>query len=331
VTPLLRIGVAGVGSLGRHHARVLAGLEGVRASGVFDVRAERAAEVATEFGVPASPSLDALIDGSDAVVVAVPTAAHREVAAVALDAGRHVLVEKPMTATLAEADDLIVRARDRGLVLQVGHIERFNPAVEAALPLAAGARFIETHRLGVFTARSLDVDVVLDLMIHDLQIAQSIVGRPVAEVRAAGVAVLTDRIDIANARIAFEGGCVANLTASRVSADKVRKFRVFAPAHYVSIDMGTQEIGAVRLVPGPDGRPAIVPAAVPVAREEPLRRELAAFAAACRGDGPARVGGAEGRAALALALDVVAAIGQHQDFAATPPGDGVRRREGAAG
>ena len=312
MTAALAVGVAGVGSLGRHHARVLAGLDGVRPAGVYDVRPERAAEVAAEFGVPAAASLEALIEASDALVVAAPTVAHREVAAAALDAGRHVLVEKPMTATLEEADDLIARAARRGVVLQVGHIERFNPAVEAALPLAAGARFIETHRLGVFTARSLDVDVVLDLMIHDLQIAQAIVGRPVAEVRAAGVAVLTPRIDIANARIAFAGGCVANLTASRVSADKVRKFRVFAPAHYVSIDMGTQEIGAVRLLPGPDGKPAIVPASVAVAREEPLRRELAGFAAACRGASAPLVSGADGRAALALALDVVAAIAEHQ-------------------
>ncbi len=308
----LAVGVAGVGSLGRHHARVLAGLEGVRAAAVYDARPERAAEVAAEFGIPAVASLGELIASCDAIVVAAPTVAHREVAAAALDAGRHVLVEKPMTATLEEADDLIARAAGHGVVLQVGHIERFNPAVEAALPLAAGARFIETHRLGVFTARSLDVDVVLDLMIHDLQIAQAIVGRPVVEVRAAGVAVLTPRIDIANARIAFDGGCVANLTASRVSAEKVRKFRVFAPAHYVSIDMGTQEIGAVRLSPGPDGRPSIVPASVPVTREEPLRRELAAFASACRGGAPPLVTGSEGRAALALALDVVAAIAEHQ-------------------
>jgi len=288
----------------------------VRAAGVYDVRPERAAEVAAEFGIPAAPTLEALIDSCEAVVVATPTVAHRDTAAAALDAGRHVLVEKPMTATLEEADDLIARAARRGVVLQVGHIERFNPAVEAALPLAAGARFIETHRLGVFTARSLDVDVVLDLMIHDLQIAQAIVARPVAEVRAAGVAVLTPRIDIANARIAFEGGCVANLTASRVSVDKVRKFRVFAPEHYVSIDMGTQEIGAVRLLPGPDGKPAIVPASIAVAKEEPLRRELASFAAACRGAAPL-VSGSEGRAALALALDVRAAIEQHQRTAAT--------------
>jgi predicted dehydrogenase len=312
VSTALAVGVAGVGSLGRHHARVLTALPGVSVSGVFDVRPERAAEVGEEFGIPIAASLADLIASARAVVVATPTIAHRDVAAAALDAGRHVLVEKPMTATLEEADDLIARAARRGLVLQVGHIERFNPAVEAAMPLVAEARFIETHRLGVFTARSLDVDVVLDLMIHDLQIAQAIVRRPVSEVRAAGVAVLTPRIDIANARIAFEGGCVANLTASRVSAEKVRKFRVFGPSHYVSIDMGAQEIAAVRLLPGPDGMPVIVPAAIAVAKGEPLQRELEAFLAACLGGPPPLVSGAEGRSALALALDVRAAIESHQ-------------------
>jgi predicted dehydrogenase len=301
-----------VGSLGRHHARVLASLAGVSVSGVYDTRGERSAEVAAEFGVPIRGSMEALVEASDAVVIAVPTIAHRDAAILAVEAGRHVLVEKPMAATLAEADEMVARAKERRVVLQVGHIERFNPAVEAAMPLARGARFIETHRLGVFTPRSLDVDVVLDLMIHDLQIAQSIVGRPVAEVRAAGVAVLTPRIDIANARIAFEGGCVANLTASRVSAERIRKFRVFGPAHYVSIDMGSQEIGAVRLLPGEDGKPAIVPARIAVEKEEPLRRELVSFAEACRGRHPPLVSGDEGRAALALALEIVGAIEQHQ-------------------
>jgi predicted dehydrogenase len=308
----LRIGVAGVGSLGRHHARVLATLPGVAVSGIFDTRPERSAEVSAEFGLPSAESMAALVEASDAVVIAVPTVAHHDAAIAALDAGRHVLVEKPMAATLAEADALVERARERRVVLQVGHIERFNPAVEAAMPLARGARFIETHRLGVFTPRSLDVDVVLDLMIHDLQIAQAIVARPVSEVRAAGVAVLTRRIDIANARIAFEGGCVANLTASRVSAERIRKFRVFGPAHYVSIDMGSQEIGAVRLMPGADGKPAIVPASIAIEKEEPLRRELASFVEACRGDHPPLVSGEEGRSALALALEIVSAIEEHQ-------------------
>ena len=308
----LRIGVAGVGSLGRHHARVASGLEGAVVSGVYDSDPGRRDAVAKEFSLPARRSLEELLEGCDAVVVATPTVSHREVGAAALAAGRHVLMEKPIATSLEEADDLIRAAERAGVVLQVGHIERFNPAVEAALPHAVGARFIETHRLGVFTPRSLDVDVVLDLMIHDLQIAQAIVRRPVAEVRAAGVAVLTPKIDIANARIAFEGGCVANLTASRVSAEKVRKFRVFGPARYVSIDMGSQEISAAALVPGPDGKPAIVPAKIEVNREEPLRRELEGFARACRGEGAPLVSGRDGRDALELALAVRDAISEHQ-------------------
>ena len=311
MSTLPAVGVVGVGSLGRHHARILSGLPGIPAVRLFDENPERAAEVSAEFGVPGSASIADLFAAVEAVVVATPTATHHAIAAAALEAGKHVLVEKPMTASLEEADDLMALAARKGRVLQVGHIERFNPAVEAALPLASGARFIETHRLGVFTARSLDVDVVLDLMIHDLQIAQAIVGRPVVEVRAAGVAVLTPKIDIANARIAFAGGCVANLTASRVSAEKTRKFRVFGPSRYVSIDMGTQEIGAVRLSPGPDGRPTIVPERIVVSKEEPLKRELEGFLAAC-GGGPVRVSGEQGRAALALALDVRAAIDEHQ-------------------
>ncbi len=310
--PAFRIGVAGVGSLGRHHARVASALEGAVVSGVYDSDFARRDAVAGEFGLPASRSLEELLDVSDAIVVSTPTISHRDVAGAALAAGRHVLVEKPIASTLTEADDLIRAASRARVVLQVGHIERFNPAVEAALPLASGARFIETHRLAVFTPRSLDVDVVLDLMIHDLQIAQTVVGRPVVEVRAAGVAVLTPKIDIANARIAFEGGCVANLTASRVSADKVRKFRVFGPSRYVSIDMGSQEISAAALVPGPGGKPVIVPSKIEVVHEEPLRRELAGFVRACRGSGPPLVSGRDGREALALALEVRDAIAEHQ-------------------
>ncbi|MGH9441218.1 MAG: Gfo/Idh/MocA family oxidoreductase [Thermoanaerobaculia bacterium] len=307
----LRIGVAGVGSLGRHHARVASALEGAVVSGIHDADPARRDAVAAEFSLTTSRSLDELIEASDAIIVATPTVSHHDVAVAALAGGCHVLVEKPITASLLEADDLIRAAESAGVALQVGHIERFNPAVEAAIPLAAGARFIETHRLGVFTPRSLDVDVVLDLMIHDLQIAQAVVGRRVIEVRAAGVAVLTSKIDIANARIAFEGGCVANLTASRVSAEKVRKFRVFGRSRYVSIDMGSQEISAAALVPGPDGRPAIVPSKIDVPHEEPLRRELEGFVRACRGQ-PPLVSGRQGREALALALAVRDAIDEHQ-------------------
>jgi predicted dehydrogenase len=312
VTPGLALGVVGIGSLGRHHARVASSLPGVRVAGVHDVRPSRAQEVAREFGLEASGSLAELVDRSDALIVATPTASHREVAMEALARGKHVLVEKPLAATLAEADDLVREAERRGVVLQVGHIERFNPAVEAGLALASGARFLEAHRLSVFTARSLDIDVVLDLMIHDLQLAQAIVGRPVREVRAAGVAVLTRRIDIANARIEFEGGCVANLTASRVSQDRVRKFRIFSSARYLSLDLAAQTITAAALERAPDGRPRIAPLDLAVESEEPLRREISGFVEACRGGAPPKVSGRDGREALGLALAVREAVEEHQ-------------------
>ncbi len=279
--------------------------------GVCDHHPGRAEEVAREFSLPVLPDLEAVAAQTDAVVVATPTAAHAEVAGFFLDRGVHVLVEKPIAATLGEADDLLLRARRAGRVLQVGHVERYNPAIEAALRLVASPRFIEVHRLGVFTARSLDVDVVLDLMIHDLQIVSVLVGRPAREIRAAGVAVLTGKLDIANARIAFEGGCVANLTASRVSAEKVRKCRVFAPSIYVSVDMQTQSVSAYRLL-SENGRPEIIPVRVPVSREEPLARELADFRrAVCDGTQPL-VSGEDGRDALALAEQVVEAVEEHR-------------------
>jgi predicted dehydrogenase len=236
---------------------------------------------------------------------------HAEVSRFFLDRGLHVLVEKPMTASLDEADDLVARARRAGRVLQVGHVERYNPAIEAALSLVASPRFIEVHRLGVFTARSLDVDVVLDLMIHDLQIVSALVGRPVREIHAAGVPVLTPKLDIANARLEFDGGCVANLTASRVSAQKVRKCRVFAPSIYVSVDMQAQSVSAVRLV-REGGRSEIVPVPVPVSREEPLARELADFRRAVGDGARPLVSGEDGRSALALAERVVSAVESHR-------------------
>lgn len=309
----IRLGVAGVGSLGRHHARVAALLPEVEASGIFDSDAARAREVAGEFHLPVCRNLEELIEKSDALIVATPTVTHRGIAAAALSAGRHVLVEKPITATLAEADELVGLAHRQGVVLQVGHIERFNPAIDAALPYVREARFIEAHRLSVFTARSLDVDVVLDLMIHDIQIAQAFAGRAVRDVRAVGVAVLTPKIDIANARIEFEGGCVANLTASRVSADKIRKFRVFSRASYVSIDMTSQEISAALLELGVGGTPAIVPLSLAVVREEPLVREVAGFIKACRTGSTPLVSGEDGREALALALAVRQAVEAHQE------------------
>jgi predicted dehydrogenase len=307
----VRLAVVGVGHLGRHHARVAASLAGIRVVGVHDHHPGRAEEVAREFELPTLPDLEAVAREADAVVVATPTVSHAEVAGFFLDSGLHVLVEKPIASSLAQADDLVLRARRANRVLQVGHVERYNPAIEAALGLVHSPRFIEVHRLGVFTARSLDVDVVLDLMIHDLQIVSVLVGRPVAEIRAAGVPVLTEKLDIANARLAFEGGCVANLTASRVSAEKVRKCRVFAPALYVSIDMQAQSVSAVRLAR--DGaRAELAPVPVAVLREEPLLRELADFRRAVAEGSRPLVTGEDGRDALALAEQVVKAVGDHR-------------------
>ena len=307
----LRLAVVGVGHLGRHHARVASSLAGFRVVGVHDHHPGRAAEVAGEFSLPVLAGLDEVAREAEAVVVATPTVSHADVSRFFLDRGLHVLVEKPITASLAEADDLVARARKAGRVLQVGHVERYNPAIEAALSLAVSPRFIEVHRLGVFTARSLDVDVVLDLMIHDLQIVSAFVGRPVREIRAAGVPVLTPKLDIANARLEFEGGCVANLTASRVSAEKVRKCRIFAPSIYVSIDMQAQSVSAVRLV-REGGRAEMHPVPVPVSREEPLARELADFRRAVVDGTRPLVSGEDGRDTLALAERVVAAVESHR-------------------
>ncbi|HVE64970.1 MAG TPA: Gfo/Idh/MocA family oxidoreductase [Thermoanaerobaculia bacterium] len=307
----VRLAVVGVGHLGRHHARVGASLAGIRVVGIHDHHPGRAEEVSREFSIPVLPDLAAVADEAEAVVVATPTASHSEVAGFFLDRGLHVLVEKPIASDLSQADDLVARARRADRVLQVGHVERYNPAIEAALELVRSPGFVEVHRLGVFTARSLDVDVVLDLMIHDLQIVSALVGRPAVEVRAAGVPVLTDKLDIANARIAFEGGCVANLTASRVSAEKVRKLRVFAPSLYVSVDMQAQSVSAVRLA-RESGRPELAPVVVPVSREEPLSRELADFRRAVAEGSRPLVTGEDGRDALALAEEVVRAVGEHR-------------------
>jgi predicted dehydrogenase len=310
VTPPVRLAVVGVGHLGRHHARVAATLPGVDLVGVCDHHDGRADEVAREFGVRILPDLQAVAGEAEAAIVATPTVTHAEIAAALLERGLDVLVEKPITATLAEADELVALARAKGRVLAVGHIERYNPAVEAALGMVRSPAFIEVDRLGVFTRRSLDVDVVLDLMIHDLQIAQALAGAPTEEVRAAGLAVLTPLLDIANARIVFRGGCVANLTASRVSAKKVRKLRIFAPALYVSVDMQARTVSAFRL--SQDAEPKIQTEEVTIPQEEPLAREIADFAVAVRRRSRPLVDGETGRAALALASEVLDAVTRHR-------------------
>jgi predicted dehydrogenase len=298
---VLRAGVIGVGALGRHHARVWAALPGARLVGVHDTDAGRAEGAAAEHGARAFGDVDSLLAEVDAVSVAVPTADHHAVARRALDQGRDVLLEKPMTATLAEADDLIALAASRGAVLQVGHIERFNPATGALLSCGRGARFVEVHRLGSFSPRSLDVDVVLDLMIHDLDIVLELDGSAPVQIEAVGVPVLTPRVDIANARLRFASGLIANLTASRVSVEKVRKFRVFAPRTYVSADFTARLAQVYRLEADEGGRPRIGSQTQGAPDQEPLRLQLAAFARAVRDRSRPEVPGEEGRRALALA------------------------------
>ena len=305
----LRVAVIGVGHLGRHHARILSSLPGAELVGVVDKIQARADAVAQAVGRDANarPLTDYrdLLGQVDAVTVAVPTALHHEIALPFLAAGIPVLVEKPMARSLAEADAMIDAAAKADALLAVGHTERFNPAVEAARPLLTDPRFIEVHRLGTFPERSLDIDVVLDLMIHDLDVVLSLVASPIEAIDAVGVPVLTGRVDIANARLRFRNGCIANLTASRISRDRVRKIRFFQPAAYLSIDYAAQKLELWRLVQGNGAAPAIQGGEVEVAHEEPLKRELADFVAAVASRRAPAVTGEDGRRALVLADAIV--------------------------
>jgi predicted dehydrogenase len=304
VSPL-RVGVVGVGHLGRHHARVFASLPGVRLVGVADTHSGRAAEVAQARGTQAFADAAGLAGLVDAVSIAVPTESHASVALPLIERGVHVLVEKPLTRSLDEADRMLAAARAAGVVLAVGHIEHFNPAVEAARPYIREPGFIEVHRLGTFPERSLDIDVVFDLMIHDLGLVLDVVPGEVVAIEAVGVPVLTPRVDIANARLTFASGCIANVTASRISREQVRKIRFFQRSMYLSIDCKAQEVEAWRLVPQDGSMPRIDGGKLPVQREEPLKRELEDFVASVRQGREPGVGGEKGRAALALATEVV--------------------------
>lgn len=307
----LRVAVIGVGHLGRHHARILSALPGATLVGVVDVNRARAEEIAAGANTRAVVHGDDLLGAVDAVTVAVPTERHLEVALPFLRAGISVLVEKPMARSLAEADDMIAAARASGAALAVGHTERFNPAVEAARPLLRDPRFIEVHRLGTFPDRSLDIDVVFDLMIHDLDVVLSLVRAEVESIEAVGVPVLTPRIDIANVRLRFANGCIANLTASRISRDRVRKIRFFQPAGYLSIDYAAQKVETWRLVKGEGPMPTIDGGELPVVNEEPLKRELADFLDAVASRRPPLVDGAQGRHALELATRIVEKMASH--------------------
>lgn len=300
----LRVAVIGVGHHGRNHARILASLPGVELVAVVDTNKPRAEELAVANRTRGITDYRELFGGVDAVTVATPTELHAEIGTAFLRAGVPALVEKPLARSVAEADALIEAAAAAGTVLAVGHTERFNPAVEAARPTLADPRFIEVHRLGTFPERSLDIDVVFDLMIHDLDVVLSIVPSPVQSVEAVGVPVLTPRVDIANARIKFANGCIANITASRISRDRVRKIRFFQPSAYLSIDYAQQKVEVWRLEKGSGAMPAIVGGEIPVAAEEPLRRELTDFVAAVAGRRAPLVTGADGRRALTLAQQV---------------------------
>jgi len=306
--PEIPVVVVGVGHLGRHHLRLAATLPGWRCTGAFDTDTERCGELCAAHGVPALGSLTEAVERGAAAIVATPTVTHGDIVRPFLEAGRHVLVEKPIASSVAEAESLVEAAARHGVVLGVGHVEFYNPAVQAVLALAPRPRYIETQRLSPFTRRSLDIDVVLDLMVHDLQIAQALCGgQAIAEVRAAGVPVLSDRTDLANVRLQFANGTVANLTASRVSSERVRKLRIFATDEYFSVDYAEQSVHAVRLRRGAE--PEIEPLAVPVTPCEPLAAEHLAFQAACRGEPGPFVDGTAGAAALAAAVAVVEAIG----------------------
>ena len=305
----LRVAVIGVGHLGKHHARILSSLPGVELVAVVDTNQARAAEIAAANRTRAVFDYREITGQVDAVTIAVPTEVHRDVALALLRAGVPVLVEKPIARTLAEADEMIEAAADAGVVLAVGQTERFNPALSAARPLISDPRFIEVHRLGTFPERSLDIDVVFDLMIHDLDVVLSLVDSDVESLEAVGVPVITSRVDIANARLRFANGCIVNLTASRISRDRVRKIRFFQPSAYVSIDYATQKVEVYRLVKGDKPTAGIEGGEIDVPNEEPLKRELADFVEAIATKRAPRVTGEAGRRALSLAQAIVDKMG----------------------
>ena len=338
----IRVAVVGAGAFGRHHLRVYRELENelqtAQLVAVVDAAEPIREAAARDYGIPAFASVEALLASgirADAASVCVPTEFHAAAAAPLLAAGLDVLVEKPFARTLREADELIALAARHGRLIQVGHLERFNPAVEAVRALLTRPMFFESHRLSIFTPRSLDVDVVLDLMIHDLDIVLSLVGSPVREVRAVGLPVLSRTVDISNVRLEFENGCVANFTASRVSTERVRKLRFFQPHQYLSLDFARQDLLLIDVTaaaglsptelealiakhskPAAPGEPQHPTAGLSLSKiavppGEPLRLELASFLQAVRTHTAPRVTAEAGRAALSLALDINEAIRTH--------------------
>ncbi|RPI26340.1 MAG: gfo/Idh/MocA family oxidoreductase [Acidobacteria bacterium] len=311
VTSPLKVAVIGVGALGVHHARIHDQLPETQLVAVVDILPDRAREVAAKYRCEAYTDFREVLGKVEAVSLAVPTEQHARIGAECLKAGLHVMVEKPIASTIGQADELLRAAADRHRVLRVGQSERFNPALRAIFPYLTQPLFFEAHRLGVFVPRSLDIDVVLDLMIHDLDLVLRLSRSRVREIRAVGIPVLTPRIDIANARLEFENGCVANITASRVSREKVRKFRFFQPNDYISLDFFKQEVEMYSLVEASPGK-RVEERALPISKGEPLKLEIEAFVRSVRGksdpaDDFSACSGEQGREALELALKILEA------------------------
>jgi len=304
----VRIGVVGIGHLGGYHLQKYQNMPGCRIAGVVDTVPERTRQAADLYGCRAVADCETLAGMVDAVSIAVPTGAHHKVASVFLKAGVDVLLEKPIAATLVEADDLIALADAKGLIFQIGFIERFNPAVAALHSVIEQPLFIESHRLHPFFERGTDVDVILDLMVHDLDIIIHFVRSPVKTIDAVGVSVLSDKVDIANVRLTFESGCVANITASRVTGKVLQKIRFFGVEGYHSVDYRKRELVSLGRRQGADGRPAIAENHVEVKKQDPLEEEIRSFISAVQRRTPSLVSGREGRAALELALRITEAI-----------------------
>jgi predicted dehydrogenase len=302
-----RVAVAGAGAFGKNHLRVIHQSEHAELAGVYDLDARHAAQVAEPYGCRVFASLDELAQNADAAVVATPTVTHSEVGCQLMEAGLDVMVEKPIAHTPQAGRALVEAAARRGRILQVGHLERFNPAVVALGAAIGKPLFFEIHRLSEFSPRCLDVDVVLDLMIHDVDIILALTGERPEEIRAAGIRILSEKVDIANVRIQFPSGCIANLTASRVSTERVRKLRLFQPHEYISLDYGRQDAVRFRVKPPM----AIDFAPLPVTKDEPLRLELEGFFESVTTRQPARVTGEQGLAALEVAFEILAKIDEH--------------------
>ncbi|HTS50735.1 MAG TPA: Gfo/Idh/MocA family oxidoreductase [Bryobacteraceae bacterium] len=306
----IRVAVVGAGVFGRHHLRILSLSQNAQLAGVLDVDPGRASAAATEYKCPAFATLDELAGQADAAMVAVPTSTHSQVGCALLEHGLDVLVEKPIAADRASAERLVETAARRERILQVGHLEHYNPAVVALKKVVHLPLFFEIHRLSLPGPRSLDVDVVLDLMIHDLDIVLDLVGAMPEEIQAAGISVLSDKADIANVRLAFPGGCIANLTASRVSTERVRKLRLFQPHQYISLDYQKQEAAAFTV----SEQKQIGFQMLPVTKDEPLRLEVESFLEAVRNRTRPLVSGAEGLRALDVALAILAKIEAHTEL-----------------